>query len=156
MKSELTKLCEELGITATSVYGTTKPLPENFRDCHPYTVTLRFGRRRMTVPFYMGSAHTDEPTASDVLGCLCLRRAQRRGADLRRVVLRLRLRRGLAQGRKNLQVDPQDDRAASAVSRRPLPRGRGRGVLNSLFSVRGPSLDRGNRVLGEKKRTCHR
>ena len=35
-----------------------------------YDVTLKMGRRRMTVPFGMGPAHTIEPDAADVLNCL--------------------------------------------------------------------------------------
>jgi hypothetical protein len=38
-----------------------------------YRVSLRRAddrRQRLTVPFHMGSAHTDEPTAEDVLDCL--------------------------------------------------------------------------------------
>lgn len=35
-----------------------------------YLVTLRMGRKRLTVPFHMGSAHTSEPTAAEVLDCL--------------------------------------------------------------------------------------
>lgn len=38
---------------------------------HPYKVTLRLGRRALTVPFFQGPAHTKEPTAADVLHCLC-------------------------------------------------------------------------------------
>jgi len=35
-----------------------------------YRCTLRLGRKRLTVYFSMGAAHTSEPTASDVLDCL--------------------------------------------------------------------------------------
>lgn len=39
---------------------------------NPWTVTLKNGRRRMTVPYWTGSAITDEPTAADVLESLLL------------------------------------------------------------------------------------
>jgi hypothetical protein len=35
-----------------------------------YSVTLKRGRRTLTVPFGMGEALTGDPTAEDVLGCL--------------------------------------------------------------------------------------
>ena len=35
-----------------------------------YRVTLAYGRRRLTVPFGMGPALTEEPGADDVLNCL--------------------------------------------------------------------------------------
>lgn len=55
-------------IRASARYGA----PENpeFRDCHPWTVTLRYQGRQMTVPFYMGPALCHEPTAREVLECL--------------------------------------------------------------------------------------
>lgn len=37
---------------------------------HGYSVTLTYQRRRLTVDFWMGSAHTSEPNAADVLECL--------------------------------------------------------------------------------------
>jgi hypothetical protein len=57
-------------ITAEAAWGA----PDNpeMPTADPYTVTLRRGRRRMTVPFYMGAALCKEPTAADVLNCLCL------------------------------------------------------------------------------------
>lgn len=68
MAHTLKNLVSELGITAKVVSGA--PANPDFRDSTGYTVTLRFQRRRLTVPFYMGSAHTSEPTAYDVLYCL--------------------------------------------------------------------------------------
>ena len=63
------------GITATSV-GTAEnpnmaasPLDPKARH---YLVSLKFGRRRMGVPFSMGSAHQNKPTALDVLSCLAM------------------------------------------------------------------------------------
>ncbi len=35
-----------------------------------WTVQLRYKGRQMTTPFQMGSAHTGEPTAAQVLSCL--------------------------------------------------------------------------------------
>lgn len=70
MRSDLDRMCERLKITAESKYGAAKPNPE-FKDSHPYKVTLRFQGRRLTVDFYVGSAHTNEPTPADVLSCLC-------------------------------------------------------------------------------------
>jgi|SRR5579864_391102 len=66
----LTRVCEELGIHATSVYGGVE-VPEDWTPgTHAYKVTLRLGRRTLTVPFFMGPAHCKEPTAADVLSCL--------------------------------------------------------------------------------------
>ncbi len=64
----LQELIREHNVRATSEYGA----PENpeFKNSHPYTVTLKYQRRQMTVPFYMGYAHTNEPAAEDVLECL--------------------------------------------------------------------------------------
>jgi hypothetical protein len=67
--SQLEKLCADLGITCESKYG--GEVPSNFANAHPYLVTLHFKRRMLVVPFYMGSAHTVEPTSADVLYCLC-------------------------------------------------------------------------------------
>jgi hypothetical protein len=61
----------DLGIRISSEYGTAH-YNESFPNSHPYMVTLRYGRRSMRVPFYMGPALTDEPTAADVLSCLIL------------------------------------------------------------------------------------
>ena len=55
-------------VTATVKYGA--PYNESFPDSHPYTVTLRYQGRRMTVPFYTGLGWTKEPTATDVMECL--------------------------------------------------------------------------------------
>jgi hypothetical protein len=42
---------------------------DNFDGMH-WAVTLRMGRKQMTVPFSQGWAHTKPPTAADVLDCL--------------------------------------------------------------------------------------
>lgn len=41
-----------------------------YRAASHYRVTIRRGRRRMAVHYSMGPAHTDEPTAEDVLDSL--------------------------------------------------------------------------------------
>ena len=68
--SKLSALCEKLNIKAASVYGAVKLLEGWERIAHPYKVTLYKGKRQLTVPFFMGAAHTREPTAADVLACL--------------------------------------------------------------------------------------
>jgi hypothetical protein len=71
MVSELERLCEARRVKIESTYGAVE-LPEGWaRDAHPYKVTLRYQGRRLTVPFFMGSAHTSEPSAADVISCLC-------------------------------------------------------------------------------------
>jgi hypothetical protein len=45
-------------------------LDEWQKKAHPYTVTLKYDKRQMTVPFFMGPALTHEPTDKDVLPCL--------------------------------------------------------------------------------------
>lgn len=55
-------------ITATVKYGA--PYNPEFTQSTGYTVTLHRKGRRMTVPFYMGIAHTAEPTVRDVMECL--------------------------------------------------------------------------------------
>jgi hypothetical protein len=61
-------------IRAEVSYGTIKPIPEEMRNMDPWTIVLKKGRRRMTVPFYTGYGCRDhgdgEPTAYDVLYCL--------------------------------------------------------------------------------------
>ena len=45
-------------------------LDEWQKKAHPYTVTLKYDKRQMTIPFFMGSALTHEPTDTDVIPCL--------------------------------------------------------------------------------------
>lgn len=45
-------------------------LDEWQKKANQYTVTLKYGRRQMTIPFFMGIAHTNEPTLEDVMPCL--------------------------------------------------------------------------------------
>ncbi len=72
--SELDRLCERLKIRADVKYGNGSPRDPEWQKsdpgAHPWTVTLRFGRRRITVPFWTGSMLTKEPTAADVLSCI--------------------------------------------------------------------------------------
>lgn len=50
--------------------GNIAELDEWQQRAHPYTVVLKYKRRKMTLPFFMGPALTHEPTALDVLDCL--------------------------------------------------------------------------------------
>jgi hypothetical protein len=69
--SELQRLCDKLKIKAVATYGAVE-VPEGWtHGTHPYKVKLTFQKRSMTVPFFMGPAHEKEPTAADVLSCLC-------------------------------------------------------------------------------------
>lgn len=68
--SSLSALCSSKKVRAIVAYGTTQPIPEDFQDSNPWTVTITYQRRRMTVPFFTGSAISKEPTAADVLSCL--------------------------------------------------------------------------------------
>ena len=64
---------EQDGITAEATMTDPPAWAESAgwdRAANWYSVTLRYGRRQMTVPFGMGSALTDEPGADDVLNCL--------------------------------------------------------------------------------------
>lgn len=68
--SELSALCTELGIKSTSEYGAVE-VPQGWAPgTHPYKVTLRLGRRQLTVPFFCGPGCTEDPIAADVLFCL--------------------------------------------------------------------------------------
>lgn len=54
-------------VRAEVEYGDDNP---DWPDATPWSVTLRRGRRQLTVPFYTGPAITGEPSAEDVLDCL--------------------------------------------------------------------------------------
>jgi len=69
--SQLQALCDKLGLTLKCQYGAVEPKDEWQRTAHGYRCTLRYQRRQLTVPFWMGKAHTSEPTTADVLACLC-------------------------------------------------------------------------------------
>lgn len=60
------------GMAATVTYGNNGPVSndEYYRDANPWTVRLRYQGRSLTVPFWTGSAITEEPTAGDVLSCV--------------------------------------------------------------------------------------
>ncbi len=72
MIMQLKTLCNLRNIRIKSIYGGADPNPDWDMDHHPYKVTLYRStpKRQITVPFYMGLAHTSEPTAADVLSCL--------------------------------------------------------------------------------------
>jgi hypothetical protein len=71
-RQTLAQFIAKHGIRATAEYGSNKPIPEVFQNAYPWTVTLRRKRKQMTLPFYMGSARTEEPDAEAVLDCLAL------------------------------------------------------------------------------------
>lgn len=45
-------------------------LDEWQQKAHPYTVTIKYDRKQMTVPFFMGPALTNEPDEETVMPCL--------------------------------------------------------------------------------------
>ena len=58
-------------VRADVKYGADQKAHERMGlDMTPWTVTLRYKRRKMTVPYFTGSAITREPDAADVLDCL--------------------------------------------------------------------------------------
>lgn len=58
-------------ITAEVTYGNNaEPLSEHPMD--PWTVVLKRGRRKMTVPFWTGIVWSKEPTSEDVLNGLLI------------------------------------------------------------------------------------
>ncbi len=68
--SALDRLCEEKKLRAEVTYG-LEPAPEGFAPgSSSWRVTLRYRRRRLTVPFYTGPAIEREPSAADVLSCI--------------------------------------------------------------------------------------
>lgn len=69
----LNRFINERRITSTVKWADRNPsMPDDdwSRAANHYRVTLRMGRKRMTVPFSMGPAHTAEPSTADVLDCL--------------------------------------------------------------------------------------
>ena len=75
----LAAFCARHKITATSVYkgehryaARMQPIgaPTTFYSRHDWVVTIRYGRKRMTVPFSTGRPLADGPSVDDVLGCL--------------------------------------------------------------------------------------
>lgn len=76
VRMTMTRFVELHKITADVKYG-VKPSEEVTHDpwqraSRQWTVTLKRGRRRLTVPFYQGQGHRDELTPADVLGRLML------------------------------------------------------------------------------------
>jgi len=68
--SQLERICENLKITCNAEYS-SDPIPDTFTPgSTAWEVTLRFGTRKLTVPFYTGPAICKEPNAADVLYCL--------------------------------------------------------------------------------------
>lgn len=71
MRSELERLCERKHVRAEVAYGLETP-PDGFPPgSSSWRVTLRYQGRRLTVPFYTGPAIEREPSAADVLACIC-------------------------------------------------------------------------------------
>lgn len=72
--TELEEMCNKHNIRIVSEYGGVPSNPNFGPGHHSYKVTLsrRNPRRKITVPFYMGSGHSEAPTAADVLYCLIL------------------------------------------------------------------------------------
>ena len=67
----LDKFIADNRITATAVRHYDNPWMSDATDgMHHWRVTLKCGRKRLTVPFSQGSAHTKEPIAADVLDCM--------------------------------------------------------------------------------------
>lgn len=64
------RFVNEHNVRAVVEYG--EPNPDWDHEHNGWRVTLLFGRRRMTVPFYTGLAISGEPTVADVLECLAL------------------------------------------------------------------------------------
>jgi hypothetical protein len=69
--TDLETLCAQKRVRIESRYGEAE-IPDGWQPgTHPWKVTLRYQGRRLTVPFFMGPALDREPTAADVLHCLC-------------------------------------------------------------------------------------
>lgn len=69
MNTQFAQAIKVAGITMVVTSGA----PENpsFKDSDGWTCVLKCGRKRYTVPFYMGRGHGGaEPTIADVLSCL--------------------------------------------------------------------------------------
>lgn len=67
--SELTIGVEHLRITADVGYGNKENInnDEWKKRAAPWTVTLKRGRKQLSVPYYNGSSITEDPTAADVI-----------------------------------------------------------------------------------------
>lgn len=72
MKTDLEKLCEKLKIECATTRSATPP-PKGFPvGSNSYLATLRYGKRKMSVPFFTGPLLLNTPSAADVLYCLCI------------------------------------------------------------------------------------
>jgi hypothetical protein len=77
MKTLAARITED-GIKSVTEYGNTQTerhydtLDDWQKQANPWTITLRRGRKRMTVPFFTGPAITEEPDAKDALNALLL------------------------------------------------------------------------------------
>ena len=73
--SEMERLCERMNVRADVSYGNnvrTDGTEDDWkRNANPWTVRLKFQRRTLTVPFWTGVACEGEPSAADVLNCVC-------------------------------------------------------------------------------------
>ena len=69
MTSQLERLCDKLGVTVETLDCIA--VPDHWpQGTWGINVRLRYKRRQLTTPFYLGPAHTSEPSAGDVLSCL--------------------------------------------------------------------------------------
>ena len=58
-------------ITAQTTYGNTKTNLDDWqKTANPWTVILKNGKKRLTVPFFTGQGLTSEPSADSVLWCI--------------------------------------------------------------------------------------
>lgn len=65
------KRVDSLKIKAAATYGNRGPITDDMENMDPWTVVLRYGKKRLTVPFFMGVGHYGkEPEVYDVLNCL--------------------------------------------------------------------------------------
>ena len=68
---KLSQLAKRVRISCT--FGASLPWEKQDewqREANGYRVVIRYGRRQMTLDYWMGSAHTREPDAASVLSCL--------------------------------------------------------------------------------------
>lgn len=76
MKSELQRLCDRLNVRIECTYGETDPKFEPDWDdkwvqqASHYACILRYAHKKATFYMIMGCAHTNEPTAADVISCV--------------------------------------------------------------------------------------
>ena len=70
-RKTITDFIRDNKITSTCTWADSNPNIANSDYIHRhFKVTLRFGRKRLTIPFSQGDAYTEKPTADDVLSCL--------------------------------------------------------------------------------------